>query len=95
MKKINYIGKFLACYVFCSTTHWFVSNLYTNFCTPASLSGILKTILLTQTPSCQILNYINTYSFSLMNQSITYALSFVMVNYTTRNKTIFEGAELT
>ena len=94
MKKIHYIGEFMACYMICSTTHWFVSNLYTNFCTPASLSGILKTILLTQTPTCQILSHINTYSFSLMNQSITSALSLMMVNYTARNRIKFEGAEL-
>lgn len=86
MKKIYYVCEFLTCYVFCSTTHWFVSNMYTNVCTPASLSGILKTVLLTQTPTCQILSYINSYSFYLMNQSVTYALSLTMVNYTARNR---------
>ena len=86
MRKIYYVGEFLACYVFCSTTHWFVSNMYTNVCTPASFSGILKTVLLTQTPTCQILSYMNSYSFSLMNQSITYALSLMMVNHTARNR---------
>lgn len=86
--------EFLACYIVCSTTHWFVSNMYTNVCTPASLSGILKTVLLTQTPTCQILSYINSYSFSLMNQSVKYALSLMMVNYTVQNRFKFGSAEL-
>ena len=81
-----YICSFLGCYVFCSTIHWFLSNMYTKVCTPVSFSGMLKTLLLTQTPTCQLLSYINTYSFYLMNQSVTYALSLMMVNYTARNR---------
>ncbi len=94
MRRAYYICEFLGYYVMCSTTHWFVSNMYTNFCTPASFSGIFKTVLLTQTPTCQFLSRVNTYSFSLMNQSITSALSLLIVNYTARNRIKIQSAEL-
>ena len=85
MNRARYIGEFLACYIFCSTTHWIVSNLYSSICTPPSVSGIFQTVFFTQTPTCQLLSHVNTYSFYLINNSLSYALSLLTVSYTAKN----------
>ncbi len=77
---------FFACYILCTTSHWFFANLYTSFCTPPSFVGILKTAVLTQSPTCQVLSNLNTYSSSIMNQSVTSALSLFLITASNRYK---------
>ena len=87
MNTRRMVSEICLCYIFSTCTHWFITNAYATICTPPSFSGLVKSALLTQSPTCQILNSANSFSVYLMNQAVTTTLSLMLIRISTRYKT--------
>ncbi len=67
-------------YLFWSTMHWGAVQLYKEFCIPSTITGYILTPLMSQTPHCKSLNWLqqtSSYAFNSMTAVIiTWGASF-------------------
>lgn len=75
-------------YMTTASLHWCTTNLYVKLCTPLTFSGILKTALLSQSPTCQLLTNTNTATMTIMNNTVASAVSWMMVRFTVYQRSL-------
>ena len=75
---VHSIKETFACYIFCTSAHWFLTNIYAYLCTPSNAYGFLKTFILVQAPYCQVLNSANNMAFITMQQTYAVTISWTL-----------------
>ena len=69
VKKFGYVVLHFTGIVFVTGfIHWFLVNLYINYCAPSGIRGILQTFISLGSPLCQ---FINTVQYELARHYIT------------------------
>lgn len=75
-------------YAFSVSIHWCTTNIYAKMCAPLSLCGMLKSAILTQSPTCQILNTTNNITLYVMNNIVTSSVSWILMRFTMYQKSV-------
>ena len=88
MSKVAITKELFFFYVFSVSVHWCTTNIYAKVCVPLSLCGMLKSAILIQSPTCQILNTTNNVTLYVMNNIVTSSVSWILMRFTIYRKSL-------